>query len=209
MKVFRCRQSGAPLIKNMFIIPDHHKKGIKPRDFRDRKLIFIDLEMTGSNPTIHEIIEVGWLVVEPRTFKILSEFEAKVKPTHIETADPEGLLVAGYSPEKWGDAKDLKDVLQKLATVAPNGMLVGVAVYHDWEFLERGFEKFGIMPSFNYRLLPIDAMAYGLLYNKPKVKSISLRSGLGKYFKLKFPEDHGALVDARLSYEVFLKLMSS
>lgn len=192
----------------MFITPDHHKKGFKPKDFRDRSLIFIDLEMTGSDPEIHEIIEAGWLIAESRTFKILSEYDAKIRPEHLERADPEGLRVAGFSKEKWVKAKDLKHVLMKLAKVAPNALLVGSAVYHDWEFLERGFDKYGIMPKFNFHLLPLDAMAYIKLYKDEKIQSTSLRSGLARYFGIKYPEQHGALVDAKLSYEVFIKLMA-
>ncbi len=191
----------------MFITPDHHKKGKKPSDFRDRKLIFIDLEMTGSDPQIHEIIEVGWVVVEGRTFKLLSEFESKVKPEHLETGEPEGLKVAGYSEEKWKKAKDLKFVLNKLAGVAPNAMLAGLAVFHDWEFLERGFSKYDIMPKFNYRLLPLEAMAYLKHFKDNKLTGLSLRSSLARYYGIPFPENHGALVDAKLSFEVFKKLM--
>lgn len=191
----------------MFITPDHHKKGKKPRDFRDRKLVFIDLEMTGSDPQVHEIIEVGWLVVEGRNFKVLSEYEAKVKPEHIETADPEGLKVAGYSQKEWKNAKSLKIVLEKLANVAPNAMLVGLAVFHDWEFLERAFTRYNIMPKFNYRLLPIEAMAFIKLYNDQKLQSLSLRTGLARYYGIDFPEAHGALVDAKLSFQVFKRLM--
>ncbi len=191
----------------MFITPDHHKKGKKPRDFRDRKLIFIDLEMTGSDPQVHEIIEAGWVVVDGRTFKVLSEYEAKIKPEHLESADPEGLRVAGYSENEWKKAKNLQTILRKLAEVAPNAMLVGVAVFHDWEFLERGFTKYGIMPKFNYRLLPLEAMAYLKHYDDNKITGLSLRSSLARYYGIPFPENHGALVDAKLSFEVFKKLM--
>lgn len=191
----------------MFITPDHHKKGKKPYDFRERKLIFVDLEMTGSDPQVHEIIEIGWLVVEGKTFKILSSYEAKIKPEHMETADPEGLRVAGYSEEEWKKAKNLELVLRKLAKAAPNAMLVGSAVYHDWEFLERAFGRYKIMPKFNYRLLPLEAMAYAKLYNEKGLRGLGMRSSLGKFFKIEFPEEHGALVDAKLSYDLFVKLM--
>jgi DNA polymerase III epsilon subunit-like protein len=191
----------------MFITPDHHRKGRKPKDFRDRKLIFIDLEMTGLDPDRHEIIEIGWLVVKPRTFKIISEFETKVKPEHIETASEEGLKVAGYSQEKWENAMDLKKVIQKLARVAPNAMLAGSVVWHDWEFLERAFERYKIDPKITIRILPIDALAYIKLYNQDKLKHLGMRSGVANYFGIKFSEQHGALVDAKLSYEVFKKLM--
>lgn len=192
----------------MFITPDHHKPGSKPKDFRDRKLIFIDLEMTGSDPQKHEIVEVAWLVVEGRTFKILSSYEAKVKPEHIETADPEGLKVAEYSEKEWKKAKSLESVMKKLAGAASNAMLVGSAVYHDWEFLERAFTRFKIMPKFNYRLLPLEAMAYAKMYNENNLKGLGMRSTLGRYFRLDYPKEHGALVDAKLSYEVFMKLLN-
>ena len=191
----------------MQVTPDHHKKGKKPKDFRDRKLIFIDLEMTGSDPDKHEIIEIGWLIVEGRTFKVLSEYEAKIKPEHIESADPEGIKVAGYSEEGWKGAKDLKDAVKKLANVAPNAYLTGSVIHNDWQFLERAFEKFKVRPNFSLRTLSVDSIAYSKLYNQKKIKAVGMRSGIAKYFKIKYPEEHGALVDAKLSYEVFKKLM--
>jgi hypothetical protein len=63
------------------------------------------------------------------------------------------------------------------------------------------------MPKFNFHLLPIDAMAYVKLYDVKKVKSTSMRQGLASYFGIKFPQQHGALVDAKLSFEIFKKLM--
>ncbi|OGM18102.1 hypothetical protein A2685_02940 [Candidatus Woesebacteria bacterium RIFCSPHIGHO2_01_FULL_37_10] len=191
----------------MHIIPDHHKKGKKPKDFRDRKLIFIDLEMTGSDPAIHEIIEVGWLVVDGRSYKILSEYEAKVRPEHLYTADKEGLRVAGYSENKWKKPKDLKFILNKLAKVAPNAMLAGWSVFADWQFLERGFEKFKIKPKFNYRLLVVDSVAYAKLYKEKKLTNFSMRTGVAKLLNIPYSVEHGALKDAKLSYEVFKKLM--
>ena len=190
----------------MYPTPDHHKRGKKPRNYRDRKLIFIDLEMTGFDPDRHEIIEVAWLVVEPRIFKVLSEYEAKIKPEHLDTADSEGLRVAGYSEKKWENAKNLVDVLKKLTKVAPNAYLAGSVIHNDWQFLERAFEKYQIKPNFNSRVISVDSIAYARLYKIEKVEAVGMRS-VAKYLKIKYSEEHGALADARLSYEVFKKLM--
>ena len=186
---------------------DRHLKGRKPTDFRKRMLIFLDLEMTGSDPHRHEIIEVAWIVVNGNNFKILSSFVSKVKPLHLDTNDNEGLVIADFSEKKWENAIELEKVLEKLANVAPNAMLVGWAIFHDWEFLERAFEKYNITPKFNYRMLPVDTIAYAKLYKDKRLKGLGLRTGVLNYFGMKFPKQHGALVDAKLSLLVFKRLM--
>lgn len=191
----------------MFVDQEIINEGLKPKDFRDRKLIFLDLEMTGLDPDIHEIIEVGWLIVEAKTFKILSMFESKIKPEHLETADQEALKVAGYSKSLWKKAGNLKSVMLKLSRVAPNAMLAGNAIHTDWLFLQKAFTKLDITPTFSHRLLSVDSMVYAVLFKESRVKSMGMRSGAADYFGIEFPEKHSALADAKLSYEVFRKLM--
>ena len=48
------------------------------QDFRDRPLLFIDLEMSGLDPTKHEIVEVGALLVDGETRR------RKVNVMHLE-----------------------------------------------------------------------------------------------------------------------------
>ena len=54
---------------------------------KKHNLAFIDIETTGLNLLKHEIIEIGCVLTTPE-LKVIEEFELKIKPEHIENADP-------------------------------------------------------------------------------------------------------------------------
>ena len=60
---------------------------------RKHNFAFIDIETTGLNLRKHEIIEIGVVLTTP-TLEIIEEFEIKIKPENIESADPVARLLA-------------------------------------------------------------------------------------------------------------------
>lgn len=180
-------------------------KDKKTIDFRTRKLVFIDLETTGVDPEKHEIIEIAWILVDGQSFEVLSEFVAKVKPEHPETANPKALEITGYSEEEWGNAGLLKEALGKIIQLAPQGMLVGWNIYFDWSFLEKGFKKFNFVSQFDYHMIDVMVIAYSKLHSKPEIRELGLKK-IATYFGIEFQEHH-ALEDIRATYQIFKKLM--
>lgn len=176
-------------------------------DFRDRPLLFVDLEMSGLDPTRHEITEVGALVVDGKTFEVKREYETKVKPEHIETADKTALRLNGYKSELWNDAKPLREVLLELNKLAPGAMIVGFNVTFDWMFLELAYRKYGIEPSFDYHKIDVLGIAWAHVLPDPRVKEVKL-SELCRHFEIKRTEKHRALADIKATYELFCKLVA-
>lgn len=177
-------------------------------NFRDRKLVFVDLETTGLNPDVHEITEIGCLVVSGKTFEIELVYEEKVKPVNIEKASREALEIYHYSEKKWKGAKPLKKVLEKIASIAPGGLITGWNVSFDWWFLDKAFRKFKMEPDFDHHRIDVMSIAYAKLYSKKKVERLGLRK-IAPYFGISLPETHGAMVDIRTTYEIFKKLMEN
>ena len=96
---------------------------------RNHRLAFIDTEMTGFDPDVHELIEVGvvlvdqdWTLGEP-VFTIVEEIEFKIKPSHIETADPVSLKINKYNEEEWQDAVTLKEGMNMLSQKTRGSMV--------------------------------------------------------------------------------------
>ena len=176
------------------------------KDFRRKHLVFIDLETTGLDKDKHEIIEIGCLIVNGGNFEIVEEYFAKVKPNHIETANPEALKINGYSKERWKDAKDLEEVLRKVSKMAEEGMITGWNVTFDWAFIEEGFKKFNIRSTFNYHKVDVQAIAYAFLYRKKRIKNLRMRS-IAEFYGIKLGDVHGAEEDIRITYELFRKFM--
>src|SRR3989338_6197857 len=89
------------------------------------RLAFVDLETTGLDPFRHEIIEIGIVLAEQRAdlfgklfLERIAEHEIRLKPEHIETADPKALEVCKYHERNWENAVAQKEGLQKDQHVA-------------------------------------------------------------------------------------------
>lgn len=178
------------------------------KDFRERPLIFIDLEMSGLDPTKHEILEVGALVINPKTFEIDKEYEVRVKPEHIETADKKALEINGYKTADWQEAKPLKQVLLELNELAPGGIIVGWNISFDRTFLEVAWRQNEIQPSFDYHTLDVQTLAWAKFLPEKKPQELKLSEAC-QYLGIERKDRHRAMADIKATYEVFKMLIKS
>jgi len=181
---------------------------MKIKDFRDKNLVFVDVETTGLSPDIHEVIEIACLVASGRDFKELNCYEAKIKPQHLERAQAEALRINGYSPEKWKEVVSGEEAFLKVANIAPNGVLAGWNVSFDWEFLEHNFDRLKIIPKFDYHKIDLPSMVYPELFKMGNITSLSLRA-VAPLFEIKLGSIHSAMEDVRATYEIFKKVLGS
>jgi len=183
------------------------KTGNIVTNLRQRPLIFLDIESTGLEIQKHEIIEIGALKVDQKKpFKILEEFNIKVKPTNLEVADKEALKIVGFTPEDWKDAVSLKEALEALDKFADGGVLAGYNVSFDWGILDRAYYLQGRTDPFYYHRLDVMPMAYLKLFSKKSLTRFSLGE-ICRHFKIERKVAHQALADAKVTYLVFKKLM--
>jgi len=180
---------------------------------RTHNLAFIDTETTGFDLEKNEIIEIGCVLAKQvgrsgkgPSVEVIGEFEYKIKPTRIETADPESLLINGYNEADWLFAVDLKKVLEDLAPKVKDAIMVGHNVAFDHAFLEKAFEDTGVPNTMHYHKLDTISLAYARLYNDLSVEKFSLRS-LCEYFGIENKKAHTALSDARATFELYKKLL--
>ena len=145
---------------------------ISTPDFKNRPVLFIDLEMTGLDASVHEIIEVAALLTHPPEFTIETSYYTKVIPEHIATADPEALAVVGYDPKLWKDAIPLHQMLTDISRLAPESILAGWIVQNEWNFLLAALEK-EKLPHF-FRRKVARSLEFGLFQalSKPGNKKI-------------------------------------
>lgn len=174
---------------------------------RERNLCFLDLETTGLNLD-HEIIEIGGLLVTQPDFRILEEFNWKIKPHHLEKADPEALLLNGYNEKDWENSIELFEALHCLEEKAKGTIMVGYNFTFDWARLEKAFFEIGRpAPSFYYHRLDVMPQVYLKLYNEEKIKRFSLGE-ICDYFGIDKGCQHSAIDDARATFEVYKKLIT-
>lgn len=180
---------------------------------RKNNLAFIDVETTGLDPQRHEILEVGCVLVEQTLVpgrgpqvRLLEELEWKVKPEHIETAEPEALRINRYNEADWLFASSLKQVMEALSEKTSDAILIAHNVTFDWGFIEQAFRKTEVPCNMHYHRLDLLSMVYAKLYHDEKIAKFSL-AAVAEYFGIKNERAHTALADTRVAYEIYKKLL--
>ncbi len=173
---------------------------------RKHNFAFLDIETTGLNVSIHDIVEIGGIITTP-DLEIIEEFEFKIKPQNIEKADSVSLKISGYKEEEWVEAYELADALEKLKEKINNCIMVGPNVALDFAFLDFKFLKYGFKNPLHYHKIDTISVAWAKLHREKDLEHFSLRD-LCLRFGIENEKAHRALCDARATFELYKKLMS-
>jgi DNA polymerase III epsilon subunit family exonuclease len=173
---------------------------------RKHNFAFIDIETTGSNVLEHELIEIG-CVLTTDELEVIEEFEFKIKPEHIGSADTVALKVNHYNEKDWETGYVLSDAMDILSKKVKGCIMVGHNVAFDAGFLEYTFAKLKLQNSMHYHKLDTVSMTWAKLHKNPDIDHFSLRE-MCKHFGIENKNPHSALSDARATYELYKKLMS-
>jgi DNA polymerase-3 subunit epsilon len=174
---------------------------------RPRRISFIDTETTGTDESVHEIVELAVVSVsidlsDARSVCCLG----RARPAHPETASPEALRINGYTPEGWKDAPPLAVLLERAAPALEGTMLAGHNVQFDIRFLRAAYKAAQLeFPKVDYRHLDTMSLAFPLMA-EGQTDSLSLDT-LCKKLGIKRPDPHRALDDAWTSYEVARRML--
>src|SRR3990167_9531852 len=165
-------------------------------------LAFIDIESTGLDFKKHEVIEIGFVLVnqdhsnpkEPK-FEILEEISLKIKPERIEDADPVALRVNKYDQADWVFAYTLKEAMQIFAKKTEGSIMVAHNLPFDFGFIQEAFAKTSLENKMHFHKLDTISVAFAKLH-KMDVARFSLRT-LCEHFGIVNENSHTALADAR------------
>lgn len=176
------------------------------QNLNERPLAFTDLETTGDVFGVHEILEIGLVVVSQKDFEVLEELNIKTKPLHMENAVPAALDKNGYRAEDWAEALPLKKTIEQYAEKTKGAIFVAYNATFDWGFMNQAFRETGVEDKMDYHRLDVLSMAW------LKLRERGLdRWGLSKVAAyLGIPEEplpHRAINGARLALEVYKKLL--
>lgn len=150
------------------------------------RLLWIDLEMTGLDPTQDVILEVAAEITDFE-FKTLDSYETRVRQDH-------GVVVSRMQANTWwqdypanrdqflnnlGQGKPLKTVEQELIGLVNKhfsdepAVLAGNSIHNDRLFIKHSMPSFDL--KLHYRMLDVSAFKllmqgkHGVIYEKPDV----------------------------------------
>jgi DNA polymerase III epsilon subunit-like protein len=166
---------------------------------------FLDCEFGGLDPELHDITEIGVILVDYRLAE-LAEAEWKVR-ARAERITAESVQISGYDPAAWADAKGIREVLSELSAMFPKDRKVvpaGQNVRMDVMFLERAFRKCALPNPFDYHVIDLATLFYAWsLVKGETVPALSLRQAATVAGLVGGGVAHRALADARLTLETF------
>lgn len=177
---------------------------------KKHRLAFIDTETTGFDPITQEVIEIGVVIAEQsdngETLKMIEEFELKIKPEHIETADAQALRVNGYDPSAWLFALALPEAMKVFAEKTADCIFVAHNLTFDYAFINEAFRKTGIENKMHYPKIDTISFAYAKLHKKTDIDKFNLHE-LATYFGVQNQNAHTALADARTLFQIYQKMV--
>jgi DNA polymerase III epsilon subunit-like protein len=176
-------------------------------NFRHRPIAFTDLETTGFDPDVHEIIEVGLLLVDQQEMIVMSELDLKIRPTHLSTADPESLIINGYNEEDWLHAWTLAEAMAAYSTKTKDAVFCAHNVTFDWSFIHRAFKSSRFINEMDHHRFDLFSLAWATLRNS-SLTSFSLDTIAGHFGLPEETKPHRAINGARRAYEIYKLLMS-
>ena len=166
-----------------------------------KPLCFIDIETTGLNSAIHEIIEIAIIKICPR--EGTSTYTTKIQPENIQHASPEALEINGYSQKEWEHAPAAQSVVFYISDILAGSMLVGHNVRFDEEFIAELLHLYGAKKRYSRRMIDTITLAHEQL---PRLHSLSMDS-IRDYFFWDKSRAHTAYVDAMDCMRLYYKLL--
>lgn len=176
-------------------------------NFRDLLIAITDLETTGVDHHQHEIIELGLVVIRQGDLAIVNEYQTKIKPLHPETADPEAIIINGYTESEWHEAIPLHQAMMTFSKKTVGSILLAHNITFDWSFLDQAFRECGLPSHIGKHRLDLPSIAWAKLW-RTGLSKLNLRH-LAMFLNVpEEPKPHRAINGARTAYEVYKKLMN-
>jgi DNA polymerase-3 subunit epsilon len=161
---------------------------------KSNNIAFIDIETTGLNPNIHEIIEI--CIITDKEI-----YHTKIAPERIDWADERALSINGYRAKDWIDVPSFKHVANKIKTMLEGCTIAGHNVRFDIDFLNESFSQNGFDIHLGHRSLDTVTLAYEHLYPLG-LMSLSLDS-IRKFLGWSSENSHTALKDCNDTKQLF------
>lgn len=180
-----------------------------------KDLLVVDLEATGLDWDLHEILQIGAVILDRKTLKEKKHFEIKIKPLKWSRRDPEALKRCALTYEDVKFGTTLKTALTEFVRFAGKNTILCQYGDFDSRWLRGKFKKLNIPYPFDYHTLDIwsVACAYFAKHNKLTHKQIftgfNMETTL-KHFSIPLSATrHDALGDARYEAEILRKLLKN
>jgi DNA polymerase III alpha subunit (gram-positive type) len=141
-----------------------------------RPIALIDIETTGLDEFVHEIISIGVLMISQAELDYVGGFHFKVKPEHPERISPEAQKLNGFNEAGWKNAYPLRDAMLLMASKTVNAMPTAFNIGFEQRFLRMAEKKTGVVLQMDYHWIDLPSIAWfwNKVFNKSRLHKFSL-----------------------------------
>lgn len=167
-----------------------------------QRYLVIDLELTGLDPKLHEIVSVAWVMIDNECIKN-SQAQHLVNKEVISLA--QSPIFHGISSESLAHGQSLQSILTMLSTHFSDSILVFHNAMLDWGFLKLALKNTGITqrPKLIIDTLQIEKKRLLQQGSDIKLDDLTLNE-CRKRYDLPSYHCHHALTDAQATAELLL-----
>jgi len=173
----------------------------------ERPIAITDVETTGLDFAIQEIIEIGLVVINQKTLEIINTLDVKVKPEHIETADEFAIKLNGYNETDWKNAITLKEAMSIYGGKTKDAIFCAHNMTFDWSFIFEAFRKTDVKDQMDHHRIDLFTMIWMKLQNS-KCEKFSLNEAAKRLGVSEEPMPHRGINGAMTAYKIYKKLVS-
>ena len=110
---------------------------------RHHPVVFLDVETTGLDPKVHEIVEISVVALDGHVL-----LDTKVKPVNIEVASPRALEVNGYNEADWAGAPTFDEVKDDVMAALKHKIIVAQNPTFDRGFVIEALDRCGVEKAY-------------------------------------------------------------
>jgi len=170
-----------------------------------KDLAFVDVETSGQNPLIHEVVQCAVVRYDPRTREVVSETQGNLRMRHPGQAEAKALAVNGYDEGIWQFEASPRLFWLHIGEMIDDAVLVGHNVAFDKQFIATAMGEYGVKTVVGRHSVCTMSLMWPLVASG-KIRSMSLRAACD-YFAIPRRDPHDARVDAWCAFAVYCKLI--
>jgi DNA polymerase III epsilon subunit-like protein len=163
---------------------------------------FVDVETSGLEPTIHDIVEIA--IIHPER----GEWSSKVRLDSGAVVQQRALEVNGYRESEWSSAPTLEAIADDICHMLNEVIIVAHNVAFDMAFIEYALRRRGKSTT-NVSRYRMDTMMLAYEHLVPQGLSRLNLDAICDFLGISNEGNHRALQDARRCKMVYEKLMRS
>jgi len=168
-------------------------------------ICFVDVETTGLDADIYQIIQIGAFLYDTQLAKVLGKLEAYIQPDDITKCDQQALRICRYDFDFWEKLSVKKDeAAMRFSAISDKTTLAGHNIHFDERFLRKLLLSNNIRPTWDYHLIDTFSMTLPFTMKRRPHARPSLRVSCEV---MGVPYDsgkaHTASYDAQLCIKIF------